>query len=106
MTTSSLRFANPSVKPRQSTTLKFCRLIAYSKFHRISKFANHVTRNDVIMMSLLKQWENADLSETSHIMFHSKGLDESYPKMQVLSNLSDFVKSCGHLKGTSGRKKS
>ena len=26
-----------------------------------------------------------------------KGLDESYPKMQVLSNLSNFVKSYGHL---------
>ena len=28
---------------------------------------------------------------------HSKGLDESYLKMQVLSNLSNFVKSYGHL---------
>ena len=25
------------------------------------------------------------------------GLDESYPKIQVLSNLSNFVKSYGHL---------
>ena len=35
--------------------------------------------------------------EASHIIRHSKGLDESYPKMEVLSNLSDFVKSYGHL---------
>ena len=41
--------------------------------------------------------ENADLRETSQIIYHSKGLDESYPKMQVLSNLSKFVKSYGHL---------
>ena len=26
-----------------------------------------------------------------------ESLDESYPKMQVLSNLSNFVKSYGHL---------
>ena len=31
------------------------------------------------------------------IIHHSKGLDESYPKMQVLSNLSNFVKSYRHL---------
>ena len=40
--------------PRQSTELKLCRLIAFGKFHKISKFENHVTRNDVIMMSLPK----------------------------------------------------
>ena len=41
--------------------------------------------------------ENADVSETSHIIYQSKGLDESYPKMKVLSNLSNFLKSYGHL---------
>ena len=30
-------------------------------------------------------------------MHHSKGLIDSYPIMQVLSNVSDFVKSYGHL---------
>ena len=44
-----------------------------------------------------KQWKNADVRETSQIRYNSKGLDESYPKMQVLSNLSNFVKSYGHL---------
>ena len=29
--------------------------------------------------------------------YHSKGLDESYPKMKPLSNLKDFIKSFGHL---------
>ena len=61
------------------------------------KFDDHVTRNDVIMMSLLKTMKKADVGETSQIIYHSKGLDESYPKMQVLSNLSNFVKSYGHL---------
>ena len=41
--------------------------------------------------------ENADVRETSQIIPHSKGLDESYPKMQVLPNLSNFLKSYGHL---------
>ena len=38
-----------------------------------------------------------DLRVTSQIIYHSKGVDESYPKMQVLSNLSKFVKGYGHL---------
>ena len=37
--------------------------------------------------------KNADVRETSQIIYHSKGLDNSYPKMQVLLNLSNFVKS-------------
>ena len=41
--------------------------------------------------------ENADVRGTSQIIYRSKGLDESYPKMYVLSNLSNFVKSFGHL---------
>ena len=38
-----------------------------------------------------------DVRETSQIIYHSEGLDKSYPKMYVLSNLSNFVKSYGHL---------
>ena len=41
--------------------------------------------------------KNADVRETSQIIYHSKGLDKSYPKMQALSDLSNFLKSCGHL---------
>ena len=37
-----------------------------------------------------------DLRDTSQMIYHSKGLDESYPKIKVLSNLKDFVKSYGH----------
>ena len=43
---------------RQSKELKLGKLIVHSKFHKISKFENHVTRNDVIMMSLPKTMEN------------------------------------------------
>ena len=78
--------------------VKLCRLIAFGKFHKICKFESHVTRNDVIMMSLPKAMENADVREISRIIYHSKGLDKNYPKMQVLSNLSNFVKSYGHLR--------
>ena len=56
-----------------------------------------MTRNDVIMMSLPKTMKNVDVRETSQVIYHSKGLDESDPKKQVLSNLSNFIKSYGHL---------
>ena len=36
---------------------------------------------DVTMTSLLKQWENWDLLETGQIIYHSKGNNESFPKM-------------------------
>ena len=32
------------------------------------------------MTSLSKQWQNSDLHETKQIIYHSKGIDESYPK--------------------------
>ena len=61
-----------------------------------------MTKNDVIIMSLPKTMKNGDVSEISKIIYHSKGLDEIYPKMQVLSNLSNFVKRYGHLSGNFG----
>ena len=56
-----------------------------------------MTRNDVIMMSLPKtmekQWGNfgPPRNQTYYI-----SIDESYPKMYFLLNLSIYVKSCGH----------
>ena len=41
--------------------------------------------------------KNADLGETKQIIYHSKGIDESYPKMYFLLNLSHCVKRYGHL---------
>ena len=34
-----------------------------------------------------------DLHETKQTIYHSKGIDESYPKMYLLLNLSNYVKS-------------
>ena len=48
------------------------------------------------MTLLPKQWQNSDLRETKQIIYHSKGIDESYPKMYFLLNLSHYVKSDGH----------
>ena len=59
-----------------------------------------MTRNDVIMIALPKTMEKqlryADLRETKQIIYQTKGIDESYPKMYFLLNLSHYVKSCGH----------
>ena len=99
MMTSSLCLSESVYKTcqRQPTELKLGKLIVHLKFHEIYKFENHVTTNDVIMTSLLKQWKNADLRETKQIIYHSKGIDESYPKMYILLNLSHYVKRYGHL---------
>ena len=56
-----------------------------------------MSRNDVIIKLLPETMENVDVREISQIINHLKGLDESYPKMQVLSNLSNFINSYGHL---------
>ena len=37
-----------------------------------------------------------DLRETKRLIYHSKGIDESYPKMYLLLNLSHYVESYGH----------
>ena len=99
MMTSSLCFSESVYKTchRQPTELKLGKLIVHFKFHKICKFKNHVTRNDVVMTSLPKTMENEDLRETKQIVYQSKGSDESYPKLYFLSNLSHYVKSYGHL---------
>ena len=48
------------------------------------------------MTSLPKKWQNLDLNETKQIIYQSKGIDESYPKMYFLLSLSHNVKSYGH----------
>ena len=49
------------------------------------------------MTSLPKTMKNADLGETKQVIYHSKVIDDSYPKMYFLLNLSHYVKSYGHL---------
>ena len=100
MMTSSLCFSESvyNTCQRQPTELKLCKLIVYPKFHKIYKSENHVTRNDVILTSLpktMEQWENVDLLETKQIIYHSKGIDESCPKMYFLLNLSTMSKVVG-----------
>ena len=99
MMTSSFCFYESVYKTclRQPTELKLSKLIVHSKFHKICEFENHVTRNDVIMTSLPKTMENADLREAKQIIYQLKGIDESYPKMYFLLYLSHYVKSYGHL---------
>ena len=48
------------------------------------------------MTSFPKQCQNSDLLETKQIIYHSKGIDESCPKIYFLLNLSHYVKSYGH----------
>ena len=56
---------------RQPTELKLGKLISLSKFHKIWKFENHVTRNDVIMTSLPKTMEKCGppRNQTNYISF-------------------------------------
>ena len=70
MMTSSLCFFESVNKTcqQQPTELKLGSFIVHSKVHKTFKFENHVTRNDVIMTSLPKQWENTDLRETEQII--------------------------------------
>ena len=84
---------------RQATELNLGKLIVHSKFHKIYKFENHVTRNDVIMMSLPKTMETMGKCgppRNQQIICQSKGIGESCPKMYFILNLSHYVKSCGH----------
>ena len=59
MITSSLCSSESVYKTcqQQPTELKLSKLIAHWKFHKICKFENHVTRNDVIITSLPKTME-------------------------------------------------
>ena len=53
-----------------------------------------MTRNDIITKN---NGKNANPREAKQIIYHSKGIDESCPKMYFLLNLSHYVKSYGHL---------
>ena len=99
MMTSSLCFYESVCKTcqQQPTELKLGKFIVHSEFPKIGKLENHVTRNDVIMTSLPKTMEKCGPPQTKQIIYHSKGIDECYPKMYFLLNMSHYVKSYGHL---------
>ena len=52
--------------------------------------------NDIITKNNRKQWKNTDLYETKQIIYHSKGNDESYPKMYFLLNLWALLSNFWH----------
>ena len=74
-------------------------MIAFGKFHKICKFENHATRNDVIMMSLPKTMKKMRTPEKSVKLYViRKVLTRAIQKCefyQVLPNLSNFVKVIG-----------
>ena len=52
---------------------------------------------DVIMTSFPKAMAmSRPLKNWSNYIYHTKGRDRSYPEMFSLSNLNNFVKSCGN----------
>ena len=58
----------------QHTELKLVKLMVHSKFHKICKFENHVTRNNAIITSLPKTMETMGKcgpprNQTSYISF-------------------------------------
>ena len=73
MMMSSLCFSESVYKicQQQPTELKLGKLIAHLKFHKICKFENYVTRNDVIMTSLPKTMEKCGPSQnqTNYTLF-------------------------------------
>ena len=61
--------------------MKFSTVIVLLKTYQNTKEIFKNMTYDVTMTSLLKQWQNLDLRETRQIIYHSKGNDESFPKM-------------------------
>ena len=49
-------------------------------------------------MSLPKQWKIGTFEKLVKLYIIRKVLKRAYPEMQVLPNLSNFVKSYGHLR--------
>ena len=65
----------------KASPMKLCTVIAILKAYQNTKINFKNMRYDVTMTSLIKQWENSDLRETRQIIYHSKGIDETFPKM-------------------------
>ena len=83
------------IRSRHSRELILLGLIAYIICYKICYFESPTKTNDVIMTSLQKQWQKSDLRETKQIIYHSKVIDKSCPKMCFLLNLSHCVKNYG-----------
>ena len=65
----------------KASPMKLCTVIVLLKANQNTKRNFQNMTYDVTMTSLLKQLENSDLRKTRQIIYHSKGNDESFPKM-------------------------
>ena len=70
-----------NIRSRHHRELKLTGLIAYIMFYKIYKFESSTVTNDVIMTSLPKTMAKFGPPQTKQIIYHSKGIDESYSKM-------------------------
>ena len=65
----------------KASPIRLCTVIVLLKAYQNTKRNFQNMTYDVTMTSLLKPWQNSDLRETRQIIYHSKGNDESFPKM-------------------------
>ena len=65
----------------KASQIKLCTIIVLLNIYQNTKRNFKNMTYDVTMTSLLKQRENSDLREARQIIYHSKGNDESFPKM-------------------------
>ena len=65
----------------KANPMELCTVIVLLKAYQNTKKIFKNMTYEVIMTSLLKQWENSDLRETRQMIYYSKRNDESFPKM-------------------------
>ena len=64
-----------------ASQIKLCTIIVLLKAYQNTKRNFKYITYDITMTSLLKTMGNSDLRKTRQIIYHSKGNDESFPKM-------------------------
>ena len=58
----------------------------YTDFH----FKKFIKLPHYVRMSKVKQWKTADVSESTQMIYHSKGLGKSFPECKVKYDFSVF----------------
>ena len=70
-----------------SGTIKASQMKLYTVIVLLKAYQNtkrnfqNMTYDVTMTRHYFKQWQNSDLRETRQIIYHSKGNDESFPKM-------------------------